>query len=234
MCTVTFLPVHGKVFITSNRDEKANRALAVPPSKQDSGRYSFVCPKDPTAGGTWIAYRNDGSAMVLLNGAFQKHTAQPTYRKSRGLIFWDLFVMECPARTFIDINLQGIEPFTIVLWQNGRLTEMRWDGSEKMLASKDGGMPHIWSSCTLYTHESILYRERYFQQWLASPKQYSPTEILKFHLHTAQNEDDPESIRINRNKEMLTVSISCIEISTQQAYFHYSDLLTEKNYHLPL
>ena len=234
MCTVTFLPIDGKLFITSNRDENAKRPLALPPSRHDSNRYSFVCPKDQLAGGTWIAYRNDGSVMVLLNGAFQKHIAQPPYRKSRGLIFWDIFVTKRPAGTFTRINLHDIAPFTMVLWQNDRLTEMRWDGVRKNLAQKDARTPHIWSSCTVYTQESILSREKHFQQWLAQPKQYSPAEVMQFHLCTRQNEEELESIRINRNNEMLTVSVSCVEMSHRHSHFYYSDLLTEKNYHLPL
>lgn len=234
MCTVTFLPIDGKVFITSNRDENAKRPLALQPSRHDSSRYSFVCPKDQLAGGTWIAYRNDGPVMVILNGAFQKHIAQPAYRKSRGLIFWDIFVMEHPVEAFTHITLHDIEPFTLVLWQNDHLTEMRWDGERKNLAQKDTRTPHIWSSCTLYTRENILSREKLFQQWLVRPKQYSPAEVMQFHLRTHQHEDEGESIRINRNNEMLTVSISCVEMSVQHSNFYYSDLLTGKNYHLPL
>ncbi|MDR3712656.1 MAG: NRDE family protein [Puia sp.] len=234
MCTVSFLPGSGKIFITSNRDENTKRPPAEIPARQDIGPYSFVCPKDPLAGGTWIATRNDGSAMVLLNGASEKHERQPAYRMSRGRIFWDVFMPEYSVRTFADIALHDIEPFTLVLWQNGELTEMRWDGSGKSLFQKDAGSPHIWSSCTLYTDEEIRHRKAHFEQWCLDQKEYSVDEILKFHLFAGQNEDDKRRIRINRDGKMLTVSVSCIETGPGNSLFHYSDLVTGQNHHTAL
>ena len=88
-------------------------------------------PKDADAGGTWIVMKENGDAAVLLNGAFICHTAEPPYRLSRGIILLDIISTEKPSVTFAKINLQDIEPFTLVLLENNCLYEFMWDGSEK-------------------------------------------------------------------------------------------------------
>src|SRR3982751_4082457 len=112
MCTVTYIPANGKIFLTSNRDEKSRRFPAVPPQAYDflSGRIYF--PKDTNAGGTWIAVHENGNALVLLNGGFTFHESKPPYRLSRGLILLDLLQHESPFDYFRSINLDEIEPFT--------------------------------------------------------------------------------------------------------------------------
>jgi hypothetical protein len=234
MCTVSFIPVPGKVFITSNRDESAQRPLALAPLRQQFGSYCFLGPKDALAGGTWVALRNDGSALVLLNGAFEKHSSQATYRKSRGLIFWDVFATDCPRTAFGHIDLSGIEPFTLVLWQKGQLCEMRWDGKAKTQVQKDAGAAHIWSSCTLYPAGDRASRENLFRQWLAVQTSPTAATIERFHLYTDPAGEEEKNIRINRKGEMLTVSVSCMEISQKKSTFHYSDLVQVKNYSLSL
>ncbi|MGL1516781.1 NRDE family protein, partial [Vibrio parahaemolyticus] len=48
-------------------------------------------PKDPDGGGTWIALKENGDVAILLNGAFENHIPAYPYRRSRGLIFLDIF-----------------------------------------------------------------------------------------------------------------------------------------------
>lgn len=232
MCTVSFIPADGKVFITSNRDESAERPLALAPVREERDSYSFVGPKDALAGGTWIALRNDGRALVLLNGAIEKHRPHPPYRKSRGQIFWDVFATDDPLTTFGQIDLRDIEPFTLVLWQKDELHELRWDARMKTQTQKDAGTAHLWSSCTLYTSETRQYRETFFQRWLASQRQYSVAAIHAFHLYTDPDGNKDQDIRIDRMGKMLTVSVSCLEISRQRSTFHYSDLVQVQNHSL--
>src|SRR5215510_5838595 len=113
MCTVTFIPADRKYFITSNRDETSTRKLATPPASYqfDSGKLFF--PKDGDMGGSWIAMHENGNAAVLLNGAFEKHVPQPSYRLSRGKIFVHVIASESPVRRFERLSLERIEPFTL-------------------------------------------------------------------------------------------------------------------------
>ena len=60
MCTVTYIPVGEKKYITSNRDEKAFRKKALPPQPYLHKEISLIYPKDGDAGGSWIALNENG------------------------------------------------------------------------------------------------------------------------------------------------------------------------------
>jgi uncharacterized protein with NRDE domain len=90
MCTVSYFR-NGKQFIvTSNRDEHKDRPMALVPIQEILENVTLFYPKDPKGNGTWFSVKSDGSAFVLMNGAEKKHIPKPTYRKSRGLILWEL------------------------------------------------------------------------------------------------------------------------------------------------
>lgn len=87
MCTVSFIPVPGGALICSNRDEKIQRARAVPPKWYQVNGSPLLFPKDPDAQGSWIAMKPNGQMAVLLNGGWIKHEPVYPYRKSRGWYF---------------------------------------------------------------------------------------------------------------------------------------------------
>jgi uncharacterized protein with NRDE domain len=70
--------------ITSNRDEMVTRPSAIAQKKLYCKWQECYHPKDPKAGGTWYVVDENGTVLVLLNGAEEKHTIK--LRKSRGLI----------------------------------------------------------------------------------------------------------------------------------------------------
>ena len=131
MCTVTFIPMNNKIFITHNRDEKSSRSKAIPPKQYTLNGYTLLFPRDSTAGGSWIASNKNGGAAVLLNGAFEKHQHQPPYRKSRGLAFLDIIAANDLYLSYQQTDLTGIEPFTVILWANNKLYECRWNGTKE-------------------------------------------------------------------------------------------------------
>lgn len=227
MCTVTFIPLGNKVLLTSNRDEKAIRKKAIAPSITTQLSINLLFPKDAEAGGTWVAASDTGTVMVLLNGGFIKHEPAAAYRKSRGLIFLDVLSEKKAAPAFKKINLLGIEPFTLVIWEDGKLYECRWSGEEKYIREMDITQPHIWSSVTLYTSATIQKREQWFKNWLDTHPEPSIADIRKFHLFGGEG-DSENDIRMNRNNTMFTVSVTSIECNKQQAIMYYEDLVNEE------
>src|SRR5687767_6951963 len=153
MCTVTFIPTGDKIFITSNRDEKHWRSNALQPALYAGKTGDLLFPKDGDAGGTWIAAHENGNAIVFLNGGFVRHTPEPPYRKSRGLILLYLIDSPDPESAFNTLQLDRIEPFTAVIWSTGQLFECRWTGTQKYVTQLPVNQPHIWSSATLYDEE---------------------------------------------------------------------------------
>ena len=227
MCTVTFIPAGEKIFLVSNRDEKHWRSPAVSPQPYDFPSGKIYFPKDADAGGTWFAVHENGNAIVLLNGGFKAHVPQPPYRMSRGLVTVELIQVNHPFDRFRSINLENIEPFTLVLWENEELFECRWDGERKHSKQLDKTAPQIWSSVTLYSEEVIMKRQTWFEDWLKSRSIISLDDVLNFHRFTGDG-DDHNDLLINRNGKVFTVSITGVGLSATAAHIKYLDLLTNQ------
>jgi uncharacterized protein with NRDE domain len=166
MCTVSFVATNNKVIITSNRDEKILRPSAVEPKNYLVNNKNVIFPKDPKAGGTWYAITEDGTILVLLNGADEKHEVKLPYRRSRGLIVLDIIASESAIKEWKNIGLDNIEPFTLVLFQDNVLYQLRWNGTEKTTVNLDVSKSHIWSSSTLYPKEIREKRANWFAAFL--------------------------------------------------------------------
>lgn len=223
MCTVTFIPAGDTCYLTSNRDEKHWRSPAFIPAVQAMNTGRLLFPKDSDAGGTWIAAHENGNAIVFLNGGFVAHTPQPPYRKSRGLILLDLADSASPWNSFLAINLNNIEPFTAVLWEQGHLYECRWDGQQKFHKEINPGRPHIWSSVTLYDEAVIRKRRQWFTQWLQRHPQPQGNDILHFHQFTGDG-DRRNDLLMDRDGKVCTVSVTQLIISTPSIQMQYLDL----------
>jgi hypothetical protein len=210
MCTVTYIPVGDTCFVTSNRDEKPDRQRALPPSvvTMQTGRLLF--PRDADAGGSWFIVHEKGNVLVLLNGAGIRHEPQPPYRKSRGLVLLELADQDSPLSCFASIGLQGIEPFTLVLLEKGRLYQCRWDGFSRQHKMLDADSPHIWSSVTLYDDEMIAARKRWFDEWLFKNAFADQDAVIGFHL-------------MNRSDLLVTVSITSLQYDRSGALLRYLD-----------
>jgi hypothetical protein len=229
MCTVTFFPNRDKIFLTSNRDENQFRSPAVPPQVYEMQTGKILFPKDSDAGGTWISLHENGNAVVFLNGGFTKHTPQPSYRKSRGLVLLQLSDSFSPKDSFIKIELSNIEPFTAVIWDNEKLFECRWDGKDRHTKELDPGAPHIWSSVTLYDPKVISKRRAWFDGWLKKNPDPGMNEILFFHQFTGDG-DKHNDLLMNRNGNVFTVSITGMELSHHKGKMHYVDLSTRQTF----
>jgi hypothetical protein len=223
MCTVTFIPGGNHFFFTSSRDERTGRPIALFPEIYEINGCRVLFPKDPQGGGSWIAVNENGHAGVLLNGAINIHEADISYRKSRGLVLLDLISSPSPADTFEVSNFRGIEPFTVILFENKNLYSGKWDGQMKWLESLSSNKPHIWSSVTLYDPVAIRKREDWFHAWLSESAYPGSLDII--HFHQKGGDGDPfNDIMMNRDHKLFTNSISSIRLSPEIASFRYLDL----------
>ena len=221
MCTVTFIPVNGNIFITSNRDEKLLRRLAIPPAIYFENCQRIIYPKDAEAGGSWIAVNERKTVAVLLNGGFVKHNSKPAYRKSRGIIFLEIIQSILPVQYFLQMDLSGIEPFTMILFDN-YLHQFTWTGEIKYCRQLDPSQSYIWSSATLYDQKAVAKREQWFSDFLKKNPYPTQDEIFNFHLTTGDG-DKQNDLNMSRNGLLSTVSITCVELSDHQCTMRYAD-----------
>jgi hypothetical protein len=228
MCTVTFIPAGNHFFFTSSRDEQAGRPLALVPEVYEINGCRVLFPKDPKGGGSWIAVNENGHAGVLLNGAIQIHEVNISYRKSRGLVLLDLISGPSPVDAFEEADFNGIEPFTVILFENRNLYSGKWDGQMKWLECLNANKPHIWSSVTLYEPAAIRKRENWFHSWLVQNTYPGSLDII--HFHKKGGDGDPfNDIMMNRDQKLFTNSISSIRVSSGTASFRYLDLRSGEN-----
>ncbi|PWJ58785.1 transport and Golgi organization protein 2 [Dyadobacter jejuensis] len=236
MCTVTYLPTPKGYILTSNRDEQHTRSLALAPQIWPlSGNQQGIFPKDSQAGGSWVGTKDNGFTAVLLNGAFKGHVPQPPYRRSRGLVFLDILAADQPLTAFKEYQLEGIEPFTLILRVDTGLFECRWDGTVAYTRQLDPTGTYIWSSTTLYTQPIIHKRESWFEQWLSEEKNIDQQSIVKFHQFTGDG-DPHNDLMMNRSGTVFTVSITSIEVDTNYTKVQYLDLIKQEDHRqqLPL
>ena len=228
MCTVSFVRANDAVIITSNRDEHVLRENAAAPDFHVLPNKKIIFPKDARAGGTWYAASNTGVIAVLLNGAFKKHVVQPPYRRSRGLILLEIIEADEPISFFDELDLENIEPFTVIIYQPGILHELRWDGKDKHTRLPDVTGSYIWSSATLYSDEVIKHRQNLFEQFIESQADITARKMLDFHAH--DHGDDENGFVIDRRTGMKTFSITQAIVQQDEIKFLHNDLLQQKQF----
>jgi hypothetical protein len=233
MCTVTYLPSNEGFILTHNRDEAPARS----PQNLDTEKRNadtLLFPRDTGAGGSWIACAESGKLACVLNGAFIKHKHRPPYRRSRGLLLLDLFDAADSHNFLAEHPLDGIEPFTMLFFDEKTVMELRWDGSDRFLKSLAQQEPHFWCSATLYPPEMQVRREDVFRQWLDA-ETWTPEAALQLHLQGSVGDPENDFV-MNRNNIVRTVSITQVLRSPDQFDMNYRELLrqTERRQQLPL
>ena len=229
MCTVSFVCTNDAIIITSNRDEKIIRPSAIPPKNYTLNGKNIIYPKDPKAGGSWSVVDENGTVLVLLNGADEKHEVHLPYHKSRGLIVLEMISSTSPKEFWNEIDLENIEPFTLVLFQEKQLFQLRWNGVEKSTVVLEIDENYIWSSSTLYSKDIREQRSNWFYSFLDANPEITEEKMLHFHRYT-ETDNNEHGLVINRNNELKTLSITQAIIEKNKVVLRHLDLIANEEY----
>ncbi|XLS28021.1 NRDE family protein [Flavobacteriaceae bacterium M23B6Z8] len=217
MCTVSYVSLSDGFVLTSNRDEDPNRKTSAPKSLALDSSVTIEAPIDQEKGGTWIAMEPATKRVAcLLNGARTNHKRTPPYRKSRGKIVLDAFLHDSFEQYALSIQLEGIEPFTLILADGAVLLEMVWDGTQKELSKLDSKKPWLWSSSTLYSSEEKRRKQHIFDEYL---KKHPISSENMWELHGAVGRKDFILERVY----VKTVSITQIKVNATNTSMRYQD-----------
>ncbi len=227
MCTVTYVPTANGYYLTSNRDEKVSRKKAILPTEYYKNGISLIFPKDADAGGTWIALKDNGDSICLLNGAFENFTPNKIYTLSRGKIVTQLAISNNIVSGFNNISLTKTAPFTLIIINNAKLFECKWDGELKHVKELCSASTHIWSSATLYNKNQQQLRQKWFNEWVAKNPLPSLYNIFSFHKNTGEGNSHYDLV-MNRENKTFTVSITGISVTADASIMQYMDLLTNE------
>lgn len=227
MCTVVYLPTENGIRLASLRDESPFRTRATPPVIVQSYPISYLSPTDPVAGGTWVGVNQLANVIILLNGAFENHVRKESYYKSRGLIVSELLGSEMPVIEWSMMEMEGIEPYSLIVFTEGNLFRLVWDGRRKHRILLDKSHPYLWSSATLYDTKAREWRNDYFQNWIKENHPKTMSSLLHF-FKSVENSQD--GFMMNRNEVVKTLSYSFIEIYDDAiAHFNYCDFSTNSH-----
>ncbi|CAA6825526.1 MAG: Unknown protein [uncultured Aureispira sp.] len=206
MCTFTYIPTSAETFIwTQSRDESPLRSatgLFIAPNT------TWVYPKEPQSGGTWIGMAASGRVVSLLNGAFEQNKYVPSI-KSRGLMVLDFLSYPFLADFVRAYDFKELEPFTMMVYEQHSLWEFRWDKSKKHLKELDASKPHIRSSSTMYPTAIKDLRRGWFSDYLKAHSNPLRRTALDFHQHAGMG-DIRNDLRMDRGR-VKTISITSIE-----------------------
>lgn len=225
MCTVTFVPTNDGFVLTSSRDEKVYRKT-LPPTLYELENHRLLFPKDELGGGTWIIAKDNSSFLVLLNGAFLNHEKKQNYAKSRGIVLIEMALENNFTDYFDKTKFDEIEPFTIIVFQNNLLTELRWDGNSKYIFTKSLSQKHIWSSATLYNRRQSNTRKKWFEEFCRYNFPLTSEKLLSFHSNT-KLENTEYGLIIERADKTQTVSITQITSQKSHLTMKYLDRISK-------
>jgi uncharacterized protein with NRDE domain len=214
--------------LTHNRDESPGRSPDRLHTDQIAGQQ-LIFPKEPKAGGTWIASSNNDLTICILNGAFENHERTPPYRRSRGLVALDFFGYSSIQEFVGKYTFVGIEPFTLLVCEGKKLHELRWDSRKVHLNELDAQRPHIWSSAPLYRPEIRRKREQWFDLWLQLNPAPKLENIMYFHQNAGEGNPRTDVI-MKKSENFRTVSITNVIRTPEQLKMRYRDLITESQH----
>jgi hypothetical protein len=226
MCTVTIVPQENNGFVlTSNRDEAPEREALTPDFYTTDGT-KLLFPKDKK-GGTWIGVSENKRVICVLNGGLEKHNRKESYRISRGIVAKDFMVAKNVSGTVEAYNLDGIEPFTMIIvdWNASlKFYELIWDGETKHFKQLPLE-PRVWSSSTLYNEKMKQERLLWFTVFKID-NTLKADSLLRFHK-MAGNGNTDYGVIMDRGY-VKTTSITQIEKLGNTVDMRYENLETKQ------
>lgn len=226
MCTLSYVPRGHEAVITVNRDEAPSRSASAPIIREVQGRQLWLAPEPVSGSSNLVLDIINQRLVILLNGVFEPHEHRPPYRKSRGVVVQEAFEYANLYSMKLSYQFDGIEPFTLLNYQNQRWEEMRWDGKEIHMAEPDISANHIWSSAKLFAPEAVEKREQLFFDFVENSRAIYPQQLFEIHR---RDQDDPRGIgfRMNFEDRVKTVSVTQLVFSNGRIMLRYLDLMAE-------
>jgi hypothetical protein len=226
MCTVSVIRLdrlEPVVRLVCSRDERCNRAAAVPPRQLFFGDRRAVMPVDPVSGGTWIAVNDAGLVMTLLNhhppSSQGRYPPEPV---SRGRIIPSLLHhknLHDALEEALAIPPGEHQPFRLLMLDAASCCQITSNGH--LLRTSRWPLcrrPLMWSSSSLGDHLVEQPRRGLFQE-MVRPDSASVASQDAFHAHIWPGREHL-SVRMSR-QDARTVSLTTIELGLRTARMRY-------------
>ncbi len=214
MCSVSWVRRRGSLVVVMNRDERRERAPGRPPRRWRGADGGFTAPLDGDGGGTWIAARDSGVVLALLNHQASNATVAPAGvpRVSRGRLVTAL-AGESGVPDAARLRAEGLASFSpfrflvvgprlaprVFTWNGVTLTARRLDPRIGFLTSSS------WNSRGV-----IPARQARFRTFVRAVGTPTRTELIAFHDQAQTPRGPAYAVRMAR-ADARTVSRTVVE-----------------------
>lgn len=209
MCTVTVIPTPAGPRLVHSRDELRTRAPALAPAWRElAGGRRAVWPVDADAGGTWIAARDDGLVLAILNRNIPPN-GRPAPTRSRGGLIPALIDAEHAAHAIDALagrDLAPLAPFRLLaIDAAGSGVLATWDG---LALRRDGVLePPFCLASSGLGDDRVAPRYPLFER-LVLP---DPTPAAQDAYHRHRWDESPEISVLMSRPDARTVSITTLD-----------------------
>ena len=222
MCSLSWSRRGDALVVVMNRDERRDRAPARPPRRWRGADGPFTAPLDGAAGGTWIAARDSGVVLALLNHQAARGARVPAAPISRGRLMTTLAAERgvpdaarlrgAGLRSFARFRLFVAAPATaprVFTWNGVALTSRRLDPRLGFLTSSS------WNPRTV-----IPARQARFRTFRRAHPRPTRDDLVAFHERASDPRGTPWAICMSR-ADACTVSRTVVEVTTAGVSMRY-------------
>ena len=247
MCSVSWVRRRDSLLVVMNRDERRDRAPARPPRRWRGNGEAFTAPVDGDAGGTWIAAKDSGVVLALLNhyapvgsrvvqaaehsgvveldGAADLGVVGAAPRISRGLLVTTLAADTLPpdVARLRSAGLSSFAPFR--LFVAGLRVAPRvftWDGAGLSARRLDPRLGFLTSS-SWNARAVIPARHARFRAFARAHPRPARADLVAFHAAASDPRGTPWAVCMSRD-DARTVSLTVVEVTTSGATMRYRAL----------
>ena len=221
MCTVSWAKRPSGYSLFFNRDESRKRPSGLPPELTETEYTSFLCPRDPVGGGTWLLVNRYGLSLGLLNYYELEMSYQPENPQSRGQLpiqFANCQLSSDVGQAITKTDLTPYPPFHLLaVDRNASAVLATWNGKTISLQNPDIYDLPI-STSSFKTDEVIGLRKQYFEEQVL-PRLEQDEALKQFHANK-QPSPDTHAVLMTR-PDAKTVSITQIKVEGNQAQMNY-------------
>ncbi len=241
MCTVSIIALRsapGAYRLVTNRDEQRTRATGEAPSWRILGGVRVVAPRDPNAGGTWVATSERGQTLCILNGNLEPPPAPPPRPQSRGSLIGLLMPLgsnEAALDRLRQMDLSPFPPFRLVGVEptpaGPHLFDAFWN-RRALVATVDHSLPVCFVSSGL-GDSAVSPRLPLFKEIVVPHPTVASQDA--YHAHTWP--ERPEISVLMKRRDAMTVSVTsiCVEpVPNSAARVNVDHWSIEDNTHSPL
>lgn len=216
MCTVSIIALRsagGAYRLVTNRDEQRTRARGEAPTWRTLGGVRAISPRDPNAGGTWVATSESGLSLCLLNGNLEPPPDLPARPRSRGLLIGSLIGLGSIERVIDGLarmDLSPFPPFRLVGAETAaggpRLFDAFWN-RESLVTTVDHRAPVCFVSSGL-GDSMVAPRLPLFDEMVGR----NPTAEAQDAFHVHAWAERPEISVLMTRGDAMTVSITSVSV----------------------